>query len=286
MKLAAFCLALLTTGVSALGAAQPAAQASLRPSALALDSLLSSPGPRWRRGQSDHFVVHVERQARLTPARMLDSLEAAWVHAVALLGAPVAVTPRIHVLVTASRTRFPRLLTPQAKGLATWMPNGGEVIILVANDSVRALTRHEVMHLVAQRAWRPAAPSRTWLSEGLATFADGQCQGTTIMAVGRDLLQVQPALTVDHVMTHFIELWQTDRGRAYVLAGTLAGFLWESRGRAYVQRVWQGEDLMHPPGAFPVSGDALTREWRAHVARAAGAAPGIDPAAFGRAACG
>jgi hypothetical protein len=271
---------------SSRGAAQSPSKAPLQTSELSLDSLLRSPGPAWLSGQSDHFVVHVERNAHANPTQMLDSLEAAWMHAVTLLGAPVTEFPRVQVLVTASRTRFPRLLSPQTKGLTTRMPGHGEVSILVANDTVRALTRHEVVHVVSQRAWGPAAPSSgAWLIEGLATFADGQCQGTTIAVVGRDILQMQPTLTAEELMSRFNEMWKTDRGRAYVLAGTFVGSLWESRGRDGVRRLWQGSDTLKQ-SSFPGLRDDLTSEWRAHVRSAAGTSPGLSPAAFQRWACG
>jgi hypothetical protein len=271
---------------SSQSAAQSPSKAPLQRSELSLDSLLRSPGPAWLSGQSDYFVVHVERNAHASPTQMLDSLEAAWMYAITLVGAPVAESPRVQVLVTTSRTRFPRLLSPQTKGLTTLMPRGGEVIILVANDSVRALTRHEVMHVVAGRAWGPSAPSSgVWLIEGLATFADGRCQGTTIAAVGRDILKLEPTLSAEALMSRFEDMWKTDRGRAYVLAGTFVGSLWESRGRDGVRRLWQGSDTLKH-SSFPGSRDDLTTEWRAHVRRAAGTSPGLSPAAFQRWSCG
>jgi hypothetical protein len=88
----------------------------VRPTELRLDTLLASPGPAWATSHSKHFAVYVERSQHLTTAaEMLDSLEAAWQHAVTLLEVPVPDGPRVPVLVTASRTRFSRLLGPQGK---------------------------------------------------------------------------------------------------------------------------------------------------------------------------
>lgn len=279
---------LLTGLFLCMGASASAQTATpLRPSALALDTLMRSPGGTWIAAHSEHFVVHLEQSLQgTTPIQMLDSLEASWTHAVHMLGGAPAGGKPIHVLVTASRTRFPRLLSPHAKGLTTQMPQGGDIIILVMNDSVRALTRHEVMHVVAQRTWGPAVLGQAWLSEGLATLADGKCQGATTIAVARDLLRDHPTMTADDVTTHFVELWQSDRGRAYVLPSSFVGFLWDRLGRDGVRRLWQGADsLRQSPLLAGPFGDSTT-SWRAYVVRAAGNVPGIDAASFRRFACG
>jgi hypothetical protein len=216
---------------------------------------------------------------------MLDSLEAAWHGAVALLEEPVADDRRAHVLVTRSRRRFAGLVPPEAKGLTTHLKSD-DVIVLVQNDSVRAHTRHEVAHLVMWRAWGAPGQSRAWLSEGLATYADGRCQGSTITAVGRDLLAAQPSLRADDLLTNFVSLWRADRASAYVLAGTFADYLWMSRGRSGVRRLWNGSDSLVDVGVLPGVGGDLTTAWRAHVARKAGSTRGVESAAFRSAGCG
>jgi hypothetical protein len=170
------------------------------------------------------------------------------------------------------------------KGLTTRMPGGGEVIILVRNDSVRAYSRHEVMHAVSQRLWSWAGPDQAWLVEGLATFADGRCQTTTITGVARDLLRATPSVTAHDVARDFLELKRVDRARAYVLAGTLVGALWESRGPEGVRRLWQGVDTL--PTARKFGADDPTAVWRGHVMRDAATAPPLDPVAFRRLGCG
>lgn len=266
--------------------AQPSQRSPIRPSELALDSLLASPGPKWAIASSEHFVVYVERTSRHLPSQMLDSLEAAWTHAATLLAAPIASPQPISVLVTASRTRFPRVMSAQNKGLTMLGRHGGDIIILVVNDSVRMYARHEVMHVVAPRAWGPVARDAGWMTEGLATLADDRCQGTTMVPVARDLLREQPTLRAEEVATFFDEMARSERGRAYVLAGSLIHYLWQSRGREGVRGLWQGTDSLRQPSTFRPFDPDLTTAWRAHVRRAAGPSPGIDAAAFRRFACG
>src|SRR4051812_1846021 len=172
--------------------------------------LLRTAGPSFDSTQSPHFTIYTEHGDRRS-AGVADSLEAAWAHAVALLGMPVPDSPRVSVFVTASRTRFPLLLSPQNRGLTTGVASGPQVVILVHNDSVRLYARHEVMHAVARRAFGVPNRSSVWLVEGLATYADGRCQSASIAAVARDLLAEMPDLTANELITDFERMAARDR---------------------------------------------------------------------------
>jgi hypothetical protein len=84
----------------------------------------------------------------------------------------------------------------------------------------------------------------------------------------------------------FLDLVRTERGTAYVLAGSLVDYLWTARGREGVRRLWRGQDTLSDNTALPGAAGELTLAWRAHVARKAGATPGLPTATFLRAACG
>ena len=255
-----------------------------------IDSLAHSPGPRWAIAHSAHFNVYVEKVSGAFSTRaILDSLEAAWTHDSALIGTSVPQAPPVSVFVTASRTRFSAMLSPQNRGVTTWTPEGFDLIILIHNDSVRAYTRHEVMHVISRRAWCQNARSAYWLVEGLATFADGRCQATTIDAAAREVLARAPATTIQDVTRKFLELAQDSRTRAgaYVLAGTLTGYLWETRGAAGVKALWQGTDtLSTEPSRTTTFLVDPTDAWHAYVKRVAGGRPGITDESLRRFGCG
>jgi hypothetical protein len=217
---------------------------------------------------------------------MLDTLERAWQHAMELLGSPNLPGIQAHVFITGSRTRFPGLMTPEARGLTTRLPFAGEIVILVKNDSVRAYVQHEVMHVAATAAWGQSAPNMAWLAEGLAAFADGRCQTSTIRAVGRDLLASRQEVTAQAIMDHFTDLWRTERAASYVLAGTLVDYLWATRGRIGVRRLWQRQDSLTDASILPGAVGALSAEWRAYVRRVSGQEPGIDLASLQCCGCG
>jgi hypothetical protein len=279
-------LAAISVGATRVAAQTPPARV-LQPPTVTLDTLLQTSGPRWSRGQSRHFAVYFEQPAdAIALNAMVDSLEVAWSAATRLLDQPLADESRDHIFVTRSRTRFAGLVSPEAKGLTTRLRSGEYITILVRNDSVRAYTRHEVMHLVSWRAWGMPGASRAWLAEGLATFADGRCQTSTVLAVSRDLLAARPMLRAQDVIDNFVAIWRTERAAAYVFAGSLVDYLWASRGRDGVRRLWSGSDTLTDVGALPGTGGALTSEWRAYVVRKAEGRPGLTTTAFLRAGCG
>src|SRR5215470_5186321 len=101
-----------------------------------LDEFRRSAGPAWHRAESRHFVVYQEEPVTPTSiAATIDSLETAWLADASLLGQPLAEMPRANVFITASRTRFPKLVPPDGKGLTMPLPSGEYVIVLVQNDS-------------------------------------------------------------------------------------------------------------------------------------------------------
>jgi hypothetical protein len=253
-----------------------------------LETLLHTAGPPWTHSQSQHFDIYLERgNGSADRSGMLDSLEAAWRHAVDLVG-PVRGEPRANVFVTASRTRFAPMMSPQNRGLTTGAPDGKDFIIIIHNDSVRAYTRHEVMHLVTGRAWGREVPTALWLTEGIATFADGRCQNTTIYAVARDILDGSPKLTVKDMTLRFGDMMIADRLRAYVLAATLVGYVMDTRGPDVVKAVWQGRATMDslPTQKQSLFNEDVDRGWREYVRRKAGSERGIDSLSLRRHACG
>lgn len=270
-----------------LAAQSPSARERL--AAIELDSMLASAGPPFQRFTSRHFELYTER-AGSAAARMLDGLEEALTHAYAFLGAPANNPDTITVFVTTSRTRFPLLLTPTNKGARVKRADLRDVIVLVVNDSVRSYARHEVMHVVGFRVWSAQRVPPQWMAEGLATYADGLCQGVPILTVARDLLKQSPTLTAADVTQQFRERADVDRAGTYVLAASLIDYVWQTRGRDGFKRLWQGTDSLTAwSGArmgLETGNAALTRAWRSHVERVAGNHTGLTATALQRSGCG
>jgi hypothetical protein len=252
---------------------------------VATDSLLRTHGPPWQVSKSPHFVLYTERAEGmpLSPKLLLDSLEDAWTHASRLLGTPTDRSP-ITVLVTLLPERFPNLLVQSSRGIARQTNAGGDLIILVHNYQVRPFSRHEVAHVVARRLW--GAPSAAWVNEGVATWADGRCQGTTILAVARDLLRADPELTAAELPARFKNsriAMLGPRFRAYILAGSMISFVYDKGGAQALHALWIGGI---PPAEFAIPGETLSVAWRRYVERRAASKPGLLVAALDSRGCG
>lgn len=251
-----------------------------------LEALLATRGPTLDQLKSDRFALYSELPRSQTSI-LLDSLEEALVHATGLLGALPPQSGPVPVIVTTSRTRFTPLLSPSTKGFRGVLADGGSFIILVLNDSVRPYTRHEVMHDVSFKLWGVAHEGGSWMSEALATFADGKCQGVPNIVVAHDLLMERPQLTLYELTTRFWALAAADRHETYVLGSSVIEFLWQSGGREVVRRLWQtGEwPRMAAVSGSPFASD-LSGRWRSYVASAAGSRRGLDSGQLRRNGCG
>jgi hypothetical protein len=256
------------------------------PEVVNADALIRSDGPAWHSERSSHFVLYTEGGKGLvfSPTALLKDLEDAWAHDIALLGtAPIDQSP-ITVLVTHSATRFPTVLAPSSRGVTRPTSTAGELIILVHNDSIRAYTRHEVMHVVAQRAW--GNTSAQWVNEGVATWADGICQSTSVLALARDLLRAEPALTAATLPLRFAEgasPFVGPRHSRYALAASMVAFVYDRGGSAALREMWRSGALQPYPDRTTDS--TITREWRQYVERAAAGQRGPSAAAVNARGC-
>lgn len=270
----------------ALHARAAAAQFQFFPPAVSLGSLLQSPGPKWEQRRSAHFVLYTEQGVSfpLTPEVLRDSLEEAWRHDTSLLRASGIDQFPVTVLVTHSPARFPQILAPSSRGVMRRDEMAGDVIILVHNDSTRAFTRHEVMHVVSFRLW--GSPGAPWVDEGLATFADGRCQATSVLAVARDLLRAEPAFAASDLDLRYRTSTLPILGprlRAYALAASMVAFVYAHGGPEGV-RVLRRDGI--PPRKTSLAPDSLTTEWRNWVEREAAGQPGLSSAALDAHGCG
>jgi hypothetical protein len=266
---------------------QPVRSGSAAPATLTLDDLLHTAGPAWDEARTRHFVVYAERGRPRISARALgDSLEEGWRNAVSLIAIQPPDAPIVPVLVTHSAGRFPALLSPFSRALTTTPgPGKSAFIILVHNDSIRAYTRHEVMHVVASRALGVAASY--WITEGVAVWADGRCQTTSVVNVARDFLARDPGLTVAALAEQFAERAQrnaAERARVYVLAGSLVSFVYDRNGAAGVWALWrQGIPASRD---MALTADSITPAWRAWVKNRGDIGESLAPEKFERYACG
>lgn len=245
----------LLPGLTALWVSYAWAQA---PAGLAA-AALADPSFTWIRREAPGFRVYFLQGSY--PAAHQDSLLAslppALGHARSLIRAPALEGP-IDLFYIESRAQMTALIGGRATGFA--QPST-RTVLLVTNPEWRGFERHEIMHVVMQRAWGFPAAGTDWLQEGLAQAADGVCAGYSNTDVVLALTRRHGWIPLDVVLTKFRE--QPDV-RAYLQAAAFVDYLLRQYGPRPLERLWRN-------GARPdslIAGDTLQvheRRWKAHV---------------------
>jgi hypothetical protein len=121
--------------------------------------------------------------------------------------------------------------------------------------------RHEIMHALSLSLWGTHRAG-SWLSDGVATWAAGTCQGRSVDAVAAGFLARGELLPLPELAARF---WEMDELHAYLSAGSAVGHVARTGGNAAVEALWK-----HDPaaGEHPLGPDGVRMEaaWRAHLA--------------------
>jgi hypothetical protein len=256
LRLALFAVACLLAGCTSAPADDRAAEPHGSGAARAS---LTTAGYSWRTsaGPSLHLhylpgsyaAQHIREFARYA--------EKALHHDLALIGAsrPPGV---VEVFLVDSREQARQLTGNGYMGQAV----PGELsVFLVILPGIRPAFRHEIMHALSLSLWGTQRTG-TWISEGVATWAAGMCQGKSVDAIAAGFLQKGRLLPLPDLAATF---WEVDELRAYFTVGSAIGYLARTRGDAAVEALWrQSPDAVkHPLGE---DGAEIERAWRAHLA--------------------
>lgn len=76
-------------------------------------------------------------------------------------------------------------------------------LYVVADGENNPPIKHELMHLIAMLNWGQANYSSTWINEGLATYAEDNCNGYNVAQIYRYFLGKNMLISVDSMATDF-----------------------------------------------------------------------------------
>lgn len=121
--------------------------------------------------------------------------------------------------------------------------------------------RHEIMHALSLKLWGTERTA-SWLSEGVAAWAAGGCQGHGNDAIAAGFLADGGLPPLDRLAARF---WETDELHAYVTAASAVAFVARSGGARSVEALWKVEPR---PGTHPLGagGAEMEAAWRRHLA--------------------
>jgi hypothetical protein len=116
---------------------------------------------------------------------------------------------------------------------------GERTTILVHSATYTPLLVHELTHLFSHDHWGPVNGGR-WMSEGLATLVNGDCQGHSIMQLAKGLQE-------DGKLRPWAELTrdfnQIDEITGNVQAASMLEFIMTDFGIATIRDMWRGDGL-------------------------------------------
>lgn len=220
---------------------------------------LSRDGYAWRtrEGAGVHLHYLPDGHAAAHAPELTRAAETALAHDLALGGFPPLREP-VELFLVDSREQAERLTGNGFMGQA--IP--GELTAFFVADAGRAPAfRHEIMHALSLKLWGTQRTA-SWLSEGVASWAAGSCQGHGVDAVAAGFLRDGALPPLRELAARF---WEIDELHAYVTAGSVVAFVARRGAHPAVQALWRAETA---PGAHPLGpgGDEMEAAWRRHLA--------------------
>lgn len=237
---------------SADGAAAPHASGVAR-------RALSAPGFAWRTHAAEglhlHYLAGSYAAAHLP--ELVAKAEEALRHDLALTGEPAPREP-LELFLVDSRAQAEHLTGNGYMGQA--IPGELTAFFVVLPARAPAF-RHEIMHALSLALWGTHRAG-TWLSDGVATWAAGTCQGKSVDAIVAGFIARGELLPLIELAARF---WEVDELHAYLSAGSAVSHVARTGGNAAVQALWKhdpaaGEHPLGPDGA------GMEAAWRAHLA--------------------
>jgi|SRR5579863_805306 len=109
-------------------------------------------------------------------------------------------TDSITVRVVSTREEMKKYTGLAAGGVA-WLPT--KTAYLLSNEKEGPPVKHELMHMITLSAWGDPDPTSLWMKEGIAAYAENQCNGYTDEQIYRFLLQDKLLLPMGSLTADF-----------------------------------------------------------------------------------
>ena len=114
-----------------------------------------------------------------------------------------------------------------------------KIIYVVASGDtteVKPHIRHELMHLITMTTWGRPHTSSTWMNEGLAAFAENNCNGFNVKEIYCYLHEKEMLLPVDSLTKKF---YSQPEMIAYHQSAYMVQYLLEKYGVEKFKQLWK-----------------------------------------------
>ena len=76
-------------------------------------------------------------------------------------------------------------------------------LYLVANEEQKPPLKHELMHLIVMEKWGYPNESSTWINEGLAAYAENNCNSFNVAQIYRFFMDINMLIDIDSLSNDF-----------------------------------------------------------------------------------
>ena len=134
-------------------------------------------------------------------------------------------------------------------------------VVADSSERVKPPIKHELMHLMAMLKWGYPHFTSTWINEGLAAYAENNCNGYSVAEVYRYFLHTDQLIPIDALVTAF---YQQPEMIAYHQSAYVVEYLLEFYSMKQFKRLWT-EGFNNFEAIYEMSFPEMKKQWEANV---------------------
>jgi hypothetical protein len=223
--------------------------------------LLQRKGFVWKAAFTAHLRLHFE-PSTFAETRIEDLKrwqEKAYIRNLQLLKVS-NYSSQTDIFIVASRERMKQLIGDETNGVA--FPNT-KVVCFIFNEKIKAAGSHELMHVMAGNAW--GVKFKSWINEGLATYADDNWNGYKLHDLNKYLLQEKKLIPLEKLIEDFSDY---SAMITYPQAGSFVKYLYEQYGVEKVKDLWNSGTVKDLKRVLGKDIATLEKEWHSKLMEA------------------
>jgi hypothetical protein len=177
------------------------------------------------------FIIPASSYAYKGREKLISDCHEAIKSDLALIKLP-SFTDSITVQVVSTRDEMKKYTGIGAGGVA--IPER-KTVYLLSNEKEGPPIKHELMHMITLLAWGEPDPTSLWMKEGIAAFAENQCNSYNDEQIYRFLLEDKLLLPMDSLTADF---YRTPEMIAYHQSAFMVQYLLSNYGVAKFKDLW------------------------------------------------
>ena len=145
-------------------------------------------------------------------------------------------------------------------------------VVADSSEKVKPPIKHELMHLIAMLEWGYPHYTSTWINEGLATYAEDNCNGYSVSEIYRYFLDTDKLIHIDSLTTDF---YRQPEMIVYHQSAYVVEHLLKNYSLNQFKRLWQ-EGFNSFESIYSVSFQEMKEELDKSIQKEHPEAPNID----------